>query len=86
MLAPTETPDTVTRVIESPEQTTGDKTYPKEYCAQMFCKEFGNCPVDGVQTRRFAEMQFGEWKPTKLEAVESLEIKIKIHGMKKVFP
>lgn len=82
----TETPDVVTRVLVSEEETIGKITWPKMYCAQMFCKEIKSSVVAGKETRRFEEIQFGEWKPTRPEAIDSLETKIKIHGMKKVFP
>lgn len=83
MLASTETPDVVTRVLESPSYEIGDKKYPPKYCAQMFCKEI---PTEEPGARRFLEMQFGEWQPTKLLAIDSLDTKIKLEGMKKVSP
>lgn len=81
MLASTETPDIVTRVLESPSYEIGDKKYPPKYCAQMFCKEI---PTKEPGARRFLEMQFGEWKPSKLEAILNLEQKFSLEGMKKV--
>lgn len=81
MLASTETPDIVTRVLESPSYEIGGKKYPPKYCAQLFGKEI---PTKEPGVRRFLEMQFGEWQPTKLLAIDSLEQKFSLEGMKKV--
>lgn len=79
----TETPMFLTRVIESPAYELNGKKYPAMFCAQIFGKEV---PSSDKQTRKFAEMQFGEWKPSKLEAIDSLQQKESLEGMKKVSP